>query len=638
MLRYLAYSTALGLVLSGGALAQEHDHHHDATDVTLYRVFVGDHADAKVTAFDLDQPANRWTFDTTGQSKLYTVDNGGAVVAVQSDDDAVTFFQSGISLHAHGDHSDISVSDPAAIEDTLTGPRPFHLIDHAGKVVINFDRGGYAAIIDAHELSHGELESTQLQQARAHHGYAAPIGDLWVTSVASDAPVEGDAAPSRIGLQAVNADGTPAGDVATCTAIHGEAFSGAYLATGCAEGVLTVTDGADGPVMEMLEYPSDLPAGQSTGTLLGSKAMQVFLGNYGANGLVVVDPVDEPHFRYIELPFRRVDFALDPANARYGYVLTEDGSLHQLDMLQAQITQSVRVTEPYSMDGHWNDARPRIAMAGDELVMSDPNAGLVRRISTETLEEVGTIDVDGQPYNIAVAGGSGVDHGAEGGDHDHDGHSHDHGHDHGDEAHDHDHAHAHGDEAHDHGHDHAHGHDHNDQVYQGYFEDSQIADRTLADWEGDWQSVYPLLQDGTLDPVMEHKAEAGTMTADEYRAYYDVGYRTDVDRITIAGDTFIFYASGEPMEARYEADGYEVLTYEKGNRGVRFIFEKVEGDEAAPQFVQFSDHAIAPQDAHHFHLYWGDDRAALLEELTNWPTYYPSELSAAEVVEEMLAH
>ena len=437
MLRYLAYSTALGLILSGGALAQEHS--HDASDIALYRVFVGDHAGAKVTAFDLTQPENRWTFDTTGQNKLYTVDNGGAVVAIQSNDDAVNFFTSGISLHSHGDHSDIEISEPSAIDDTLTGPRPFHLIDHDGKVVINFDRGGYAEIIDGHELSHGELESTQLKQARAHHGYAAPIGDLWVTSVASDAPVEGDAAPSRIGLQAVNADGTPAGDVATCTAIHGEAFSGAYLATGCAEGVLTVTDGADGPVMELLAYPADLPTGESTGTLLGSKAIQVFLGNYGAKGLVVIDPVDAPHFRYVELDFRRVDFVLDPANARFGYVLTEDGSLHQLDLLKAEVMESAKVTEPYSMDGDWNDPRPRLAMAGDEIVMSDPNAGLVRRISTETLEELGTIEVEGQPYNIAVAGGSGVDHGAEGEGHDHDGHEHEHEeHDHDHEGHDHD--------------------------------------------------------------------------------------------------------------------------------------------------------------------------------------------------------
>lgn len=610
MLRTLACSTGIALVLSTNAMAQEEAHDHE--DVTLYRVFVGDHAEGRVTAFDLGEPANRWTFETTGQSRLYGVDNGAAVVAVQSDDDAVHFIDSGISLHAHGDHSDIDIEDPVAIEGIVTGPRPFHVVDHDGKIAINFDRGGYAEIVNAHELSHREIESTQLPQARAHHGFVAPIGGRWVTSVASDAPVEGDAAPSRIGLREIAEDGEPVGDVATCTGIHGEAFSGAYLAAGCAEGILTVTSGSDGLVMNMLEYSADLPSGQTTGTLVGSRSMQVFLGNYGANGLLVIDPVDEPHLRHVELPFRRIDFALDPANARFGYVLTEDGTLHKLDVLEAEVTDSARVIEPYSMDGHWNDPRPRLAMAGDEIVMSDPNAGLVRRISKDTLEEAGTIDVEGVPYNIAVVGGSGVVHEGEG--HDHAGH--DHGHDHGE------HAHSHGDP----------------QIYAGYFEDSQVADRPLSDYEGDWQSVYPFLQDGTLDPVWEHKAEEGSMSVEAYRAEYETGYRTDVERITIEGDTVTFYESGEPLEARYAYDGYEILTYKKGNRGVRFIFEKAEGDDAAPRFIQFSDHRIAPEAADHYHLYWGDDRAALLEEVTNWPTYYPSSLNADQIVAEMLAH
>lgn len=593
-MRYLipgVSALALSVSLIGSAAyAQD-----DEDNVTLYRVFVGDHADAKVTAFDLDKPENRWTFETIGQNKLFSVNDGSAIVAVQSDDDAVHFINSGVSLHSHGDHSDIEIADPSAVKEPLTGPRPFHVIDHDGKIVINFDKGGYADIIDAHELSHGELETTRLPQGRAHHGFVAPLGNNWVTTVASDAPVEGDAAPARVGLQAVKADGTPADDVATCTGIHGEAFSGAYLAAGCKEGILTVTTGKNGLVTRMLNYPTDLPSGQTTGTLLGAKSMQVFLGNYGAKGLVVIDPVDAPNFRYIELPFRRIDFVLDPADPRYGYVLTEDGALHQINVLKGKLARSAKITEPYSMDGHWNDPRPRIAMAGDEIVMTDPNAGLVRRISKAELKEVGTIDVPGKPYNIAVAGGSGKVH---------------------------DHAHSHGDP----------------QIYKGYFEDSQVKDRPLSDYAGDWQSIYPYLQDGTLDSVWEHKAKDGAMSAEEYRAEYEAGYRTDVERVTIKDNEVTFYRSGKPTKARYAYDGKEILTYKKGNRGVRFIFKKTDGDANAPQFIQFSDHKIAPEKTDHYHLYWGDDRAALLEEVTNWPTYYPSSLTPKQIVGELKAH
>ncbi|WP_444683874.1 metal-binding protein ZinT [Alkalicoccus luteus] len=204
---------------------------------------------------------------------------------------------------------------------------------------------------------------------------------------------------------------------------------------------------------------------------------------------------------------------------------------------------------------------------------------------------------------------------------------------------DHDHNH---DDNHDHNHDdeHDHHHDEEDQdIYDGYFEDDQIEDRDLSDWEGEWQSVYPYLQNGELDDVMEHKAdEDESMTAEEYIAYYETGYQTDVDEIIIEEDTFTFLTEDTEMSASYDYDGYEVLTYEAGNRGVRFIFEKQDGDSDMPAFIQFSDHQIAPNPAHHFHLYWGEDRDELLDEVTNWPTYYPASMDGDDIAHEMIAH
>lgn len=194
------------------------------------------------------------------------------------------------------------------------------------------------------------------------------------------------------------------------------------------------------------------------------------------------------------------------------------------------------------------------------------------------------------------------------------------------------------------GHDHAHVHAENrepsrdDAISKGYFDDAQVADRPLSNWQGDWRSVYPLLVSGALDPVMAQKASTGDQSAAEYRAYYDTGYRTDTDRIVINGDAVTFHRGAEVVTATYAGDGHEILTYPKGNRGVRFVFEKTGGDAAAPQFIQFSDHRIAPSQSDHYHLYWGDDRAALLEELTNWPTFYPAGLSDDAIVAEMLAH
>lgn len=193
-----------------------------------------------------------------------------------------------------------------------------------------------------------------------------------------------------------------------------------------------------------------------------------------------------------------------------------------------------------------------------------------------------------------------------------------------------------GHKGHSHTHDHSHGHD--NEIYKGYFKDSQVADRALSDWAGDWQSVYSYLKDGTLDPVFAHKAEHGEKSAKEYRDYYETGYRTDVERIVIEGDKISFYKDGKAQSGRYVSDGHEILTYAKGNRGVRFIFKKVDGDEAAPAFIQFSDHRIAPDKSDHYHLYAGNDRAALLKEVTNWPTYYPASLKGKDIAHEMMHH
>jgi Zn/Cd-binding protein ZinT len=41
------------------------------------------------------------------------------------------------------------------------------------------------------------------------------------------------------------------------------------------------------------------------------------------------------------------------------------------------------------------------------------------------------------------------------------------------------------------------------------------------------------------------------------------------------------------VTGHYASDGYGILTYKKGNRGVRFIFAKTGGDADAPGFIQF---------------------------------------------------
>ena len=150
-----------------------------------------------------------------------------------------------------------------------------------------------------------------------------------------------------------------------------------------------------------------------------------------------------------------------------------------------------------------------------------------------------------------------------------------------------------------------------------------------------------MLENGTLDQVFDYKAKLNdAKTAEEYKEYYTVGYQTDVASIVITKDSMEFiFDDGTSEKSDYRYAGKEILNYEAGNRGVRFLFEATDPDTQAFKYVQFSDHSIAPTDSEHFHIYFGNDsQEALLEEVDHWPTYYPTELSDLEIAQEMLAH
>lgn len=179
---------------------------------------------------------------------------------------------------------------------------------------------------------------------------------------------------------------------------------------------------------------------------------------------------------------------------------------------------------------------------------------------------------------------------------------------------------------------HEHSHEHNTD-----FEDDEVKDRDLSEWNGSWQSTYPLLLDGSLDEVWEHKAEDDdTMTAEDYKTKYTTAYETDVVTININAPEIEYVTADTSIKAEYDYSGFYIRTKDDGSKQVRYKFEKKSGDDDAAQYIVFSDHNIEPSEPEHFHLYSGNDGFdTLVEEGTHFPTYYPTELSAEDIVDEM---
>ena len=173
----------------------------------------------------------------------------------------------------------------------------------------------------------------------------------------------------------------------------------------------------------------------------------------------------------------------------------------------------------------------------------------------------------------------------------------------------------------------------------GDFDDSDVKDRSLSDWNGDWQSVYPYVLDGTLDPVMEKKAESGTKTAEEYKESYIASYETDIEKISIDGNTITYTRKDGTSAAAYDSEGFYIRHKDDGSKQVRYKYQKVSGDADAPTYIVFSDHNISSAEPEHFHLYFGEDGFdSLVEEGKHFPTFYPASLTGAEIADEMLEH
>ena len=397
----IARSTAIGFAVGLGLASTT----ALAGDQTAWRLFVSDHEAPVVNVVDAVSGKQLDRFELRGPASLYRSASGRAVFAVQGSQNTVTAISTGISLDDHGDHGDIEVTDPKLTGFALTGDKPVHFVEHDGVFAAFFDGEGKARIFSEKAALQGKAEVREVNSGAPHHGVALAHGrHVLVSESNRQRPDE-----LPIGIKVVDAAGATVGHMHACPDLHGEATSGNLTAFACATGILLVTKGEEGPQVRHLAYPERFPDGKAT-TLVGGRGLQYFLGNYGPDKIVLIDPAAMGPFRLIELPTRRVHFAVDPVRPRFAYVFTEDGRLHQVDVIAGSVTKSIALTDPYSMDGHWSDPRPRLAVAGERIVVTDPLKGVLHLVDAANFEDVGEVTVEGRPFNVVAVGGSGQTH------------------------------------------------------------------------------------------------------------------------------------------------------------------------------------------------------------------------------------
>jgi zinc transport system substrate-binding protein len=401
--------STLALLASPGGVALAQD-----GGVTAWRLFVSDHAEPVVHVFDAATNRKLIHFDITGPASLHRSESGATVFAVQGAAGVVTAIATGIRLDDHGDHADIDVGEPSLTGFSIKGDSPSHFVEHDGHFAAFFDGEGMARVFSESEALDGEGKVAEVAANAPHHGVVVPFGDHSVVSVWRP---EGEGTVT--GIQVIDAEGNQVGDQVECVGLHGEAFSGNLGAIGgCEDGILLIREDGGKPHAELLPFPEELGEGRIS-TMLGGRGLQYFLGNWDADTISLIDPSADEPYRLIDLPTRRVHFAVDPVRPRFAYIFTENGDLHQLDIIAGEITNTLSLTGPYSMDGHWSAPRPRIAVAGDHIYLSDPLAGEIHVVDAEGFTAEEPIAVEGTPFNLVAVGGSGVHHGEDDHDHDH---------------------------------------------------------------------------------------------------------------------------------------------------------------------------------------------------------------------------
>lgn len=394
----------LSLLAAGLAASSAH-----AKETTVWRLFLADHSEPVVHVIDAVEGERLASFDIHGPATLYRSHSGETVYAVQGAADAVTAIATGIAFHGHGDHADIEIGEPRLTGTEIEGGYPVHFVEHQGHWAAFFDKEGVARIFRERDALAGSVELREVDSGAPHHGVVVPYGNYDLVSE----PHPEDPSNLPIGIRVQDRDGTQVGELAECPDLHGEAATGNLMAFACATGLLIVRSEGSEPSIEHLPYPDAFPSGKTT-TLIGGRGLQYFLGNYydspDRSAVVLIDPSEEEAFRLVELPTRRVHFAVDPIRARYAYVFTEDGQLHRLDVLAGEITQSLRLTDPYSMDGHWRDPRPRVVIAGEYVFVTDPLEGKLHQVEATSFEKVGEVEVEGTPFSVVAVGGTGTTH------------------------------------------------------------------------------------------------------------------------------------------------------------------------------------------------------------------------------------
>lgn len=176
--------------------------------------------------------------------------------------------------------------------------------------------------------------------------------------------------------------------------------------------------------------------------------------------------------------------------------------------------------------------------------------------------------------------------------------------------------------------------------------EADIKDRPLSDFLGDYQSVLPYFENGTLDAYIAEEAEEHEKSFDEMKQEFLKNKFSDYKKISIQNSSVSVMTSAGTMSADYEYVGFQTEKDDDGDiRSVWYGYKMKTPIDGMPMYLTFNDHEIgnihheAEEETKHIHIRYGNDSIEALMDMEHWaPTYFLSDATAEEISAEITEH
>ncbi|MFC8079085.1 zinc metallochaperone AztD [Streptomyces sp. NPDC057307] len=276
------------------------------------------------------------------------------------------------------------------------GPKPGHVVRHAGRTVLFSDSTGEVTVFDPEELGGARPKTTTYDSAVPHHGVAIQLanGEL-VTTLGTE--------EKRVGITVLDKDREEITRSEECPGVHGEATAeDEAVVIGCEDGVLIYQDGA------IKKVKSPTPYGR-IGNQAGSDESPVVLGDYKKDKdaelerpeQVSLIDTESGRMRLVDLGTSYTFRSLARGPHGEALVLGTDGRIHVIDPATGKVIKRIAALGSWQEPLDWQQPRPALFVRDHTAYVSDPSSRKLLAIDIESGEQLASTELPKSPNELS---------------------------------------------------------------------------------------------------------------------------------------------------------------------------------------------------------------------------------------------